>query len=74
MQIDRIEVEFSMTVNLGNYESAKPAVRLSATLDGNEDLAEGEKILSQECERLWAIALKRHTKLLDEIRAARCNK
>lgn len=37
MQVKQIEIEYGLTVNLGNYSNAKPVVRVTAELDENDD-------------------------------------
>ncbi len=37
MQTKTIEIEYGLTVNLGNYSNAKPVVKLVAELDENDD-------------------------------------
>jgi hypothetical protein len=48
MKIDKIEVSLGRTINLGNYESARIDVRMSASLGDADDADECYQILYNE--------------------------
>ena len=57
MQVQTIEIEYGLTVNLGNYSNAKPIVRMTAELDEDNDPQSSlDELIDLAREREQAIA------------------
>lgn len=53
MIIKRIEREISHKINLGNFESIQPTIRIVADLEEGDDPAEAKKMLDKAVEEEW---------------------
>lgn len=57
MQIKQIEIEYGLTVNLGNYSNAKPILRMTAELDEDDDPQSSlDELIDLARQRVQAIA------------------
>ena len=54
MTLSGITVTFSETINVGNYESIKPEIRISAELEPGDDLDLCHAQLCDQARRLYA--------------------
>lgn len=70
MKIVKVAVSAGRTINLGNYQTTRPAVTLEAELSANEKPVEVVKKLHLACEKLLddmaVVAKKRAGSWLDE--------
>lgn len=55
MKITKISVEWTRTVNMGNYHSIRPGVILEAELEEGEDVGDVTKELMSQAKTLCAI-------------------
>lgn len=57
MKIDTVKVNYGKTINLGNYESARIDIELSATIEDNDNPQETAEQLRQQAKLMclrWA--------------------
>ena len=54
MKITTISVTISEAINVGKYESIKPSVTLTATLDETDGAKESAQTLHKEASAIWA--------------------